>query len=287
MPDLALIDTHVHLWDPARLLYPWLADLPRINARHDLAVFDEARAGREVEAMVFVECTGAMDDAVARREVEWVQDVARADTRLRGIVAHASVERGEAARPHLEWLAAQPLVKGVRRLIQHEPDPAFCAQPFFVEGVRQLARYGLSFDICIYHHQLPAAVELVRACPEVTFVLDHIGKPPIREGRLDPWRGHLRALAALPNAVCKLSGVVTEADPDSWTPDDVRPYIDHAVEAFGFSRLLFGSDWPVLRLAGDYPGWAHLVDEAVRHASDGDRLKLFRTNAERVYRLLP
>ena len=286
MPEFPLIDSHVHLWDPARLLYPWLADAPRLHRRHDLDAFDAARAGVNVEAIVFVECTGAMDDAVSRKEVAWVQDLATADARIQGIVAHASVEQGAAVREHLAWLAAQPLVKGVRRLIQHEPDPRFCLKAEFVEGVRLLAAFDLTFDICIFHHQVPSAVELVRSCPEVSFVLDHLGKPPIREGRLDPWRDELRAMAALPNVVCKLSGVVTEADPDGWTAADVRPYMDHAIDTFGGGRLLFGGDWPVLNLAGDYPTWVRLVDEAAQDASDADRRRLFRANAERVYRLV-
>lgn len=280
-----MTDTHVHLWDLSRAPYAWLDEAPAIHETRGLAEYDAATEGIEVEKLVFVECTGALDDVASRDEVEWVSGLAETDARIRGIVAHASLEKGTDAGGHLAWLAGRPLVKGVRRLIQGEPDPSFCLQPAFVDGVRMLAGYGFTFDVCIVHHQLPSVIRLVDACPDVRFVLDHLGKPAIREGNMEPWKVHLAELAQRPNVVCKLSGALTEADHAAWTPADVRPFLDHALETFGFDRVLYGSDWPVLRLAADYSTWFELVQETVEGCSEEEERKLFKANAEGVYRV--
>jgi len=234
---------------------------------------------------VFVECTGTMDDSASKREVAWVSALAERNERIRGIVAHASLESGAAVYEHLAWLTARPLVRGVRRLLQAEPDAEFCLRPRFVDGVRMLAEFGLSFDACIYHHQLPGLVRLVEKCPEVQFVLDHMGKPAIREGKMDPWREHTQSLASLENVVCKISGAVTEADHDDWTCDQVLPYLEFAMEVFGPERIMFGGDWPVLRLAASYPDWIKLARRSATQMNEDDQKKMFRSNAVRVYRL--
>ncbi|HEY3145658.1 MAG TPA: amidohydrolase family protein, partial [Dongiaceae bacterium] len=147
------------------------------------------------------------------------------------------------------------------------------------------ARHDLVFDICIFHHHLPNAIKMVRQCPEVRFVLDHIGKPGIKAGLTDPWRQHLKELAALPNVTCKISGVSTEADHKNWTREQLRPYIAHTIDAFGFDRVMYGGDWHVLELAGTYPQWVEIVDWVVEGASAAEKRKLFRDNAIRDYRL--
>lgn len=285
MSPFPLTDTHLHLWDQERYPYEWVREHAVLNRSYGLDAFDAACDEVTVGKMIFIECTVSFDDAVARDEVRWVQRLAEHEPRLQGIVAHASLERGTAIRSHLEWLAEQPLVRGVRRLIQDEPAPDFCLQPSFVDGVRLLAAFDFTFDLCVYHHQLPQVIELIRRCPNVQFVLDHIGKPPVRDEVMSPWRERITALAACPNVACKISGVLTEADPEAWTPDAVRPYLEHAIEVFGFERVLFGGDWPVLKLAGTYPGWVQLVRDTVRHASSAERRQLFQDTAERVYRL--
>jgi L-fuconolactonase len=151
--------------------------------------------------------------------------------------------------------------------------------------VRRLAPLGLSFDLCLYHHQLPAAIELVRAIPEVSFILDHLGKPSIRSGVLDPWRDQIRRLAAMDNVTCKVSGMATEADWGAWRPEDLRPYLEVVVEAFGWGRLMFGSDWPVSTLAVTYTRWLEVVEELVAGISATEREALFGGTARRVYRL--
>ena len=158
-------------------------------------------------------------------------------------------------------------------------------KPSFLEALRLLPKYNLAFDACILHSQMPNTLAMMRQCPEVSFVLDHIGKPGIKAGLMDPWRTHIRQMAALPNVVCKLSGVTTEADLKTWTRDQLRPYIDHVIECFGPDRILYGGDWPVSELAGSYLQWLTTLDRATAGFSPTDKRKLFRDNAIRAYRL--
>lgn len=285
MPSFPLVDTHLHLWDPATLHYPWLEQVPPLNRRFGVDDFRAACGDVAVAQMVFVQCDCRPEQALA--EADWVAAAAARDPRLRGLVAFAPLEHGDAVAAHLAQLAARPLVKGVRRLLQSEPDPEFCLRPDFVRGVRALARHGFTFDLCLKHPQLSGAIRLVRHCPEVRFVLDHLGKPDAKAGLLDPWRAELRELAALPNVSCKISGLVTEADHARWTAADLQPYLAHACECFGFDRVLFGGDWPVSTLATDYPRWVQTLDAALDQlgATADERHRLYVRNAEQIYRL--
>ena len=283
MPKFAIVDSHVHFWDPALVPLPWLAGAPAL-ARPALPGDLAAAAGPvAIDHLVFVEA----DVAPGRHldEARWVTGLARAEPRLGAIVAHAPLERGAAVEPDLEALAAMPLVRGVRRLLQDEADEAFCLRPGFVEGVRLLARYGLHGEICVYHRQLGAVLELARRCPETRLVLDHSGKPGIKDGSWEPWATQIKALAGLPNTVCKLSGLVTEADHAAWTPAQLRPYIEHVVAGFGFDRLMFGSDWPVLGLAASYQRWVATLDAALAGAGEAELRRFYRDNALDYYRL--
>lgn len=283
MPTFPIIDTHVHLWDVRRLRYAWHANVPKINRNHLLADFRAACGSVQVAKIVFVQCD--CDPAQSHDEVAFVSELAESDPRLRGIVARASLEKGALVEPDLVKLASNSRVKGVRRLIQSEPDLTFCLQPEFVRGVQLLPRYGLTFDLCLTHIQLANTIALVRQCPNVRFVLDHIAKPDIKAGRLDPWRAQLRELSRLDNVVCKLSGLATEADHAAWQASDLRPYIDHVVDCFGFDRIMFGGDWPVSTLATDYPRWVATVDEALAGCSPDELHRVYVRNAEAFYRI--
>ena len=283
MPDFPIVDTHVHLYDVQRLRYGWMNDAPQLNRTSLPADFDAARGPVRVERMVFVEV--AVDAGLHLAEAEFVQELADRDPRIGGMVAHLPVERGEAIEPELIALERHKALRGIRRLIQDERDPSMCVEPGFIAGVRLLGRHGLSFDICIRHWQMVYAIELVRRCPEVQFVLDHIGKPDIRRGLREPWWSQMRALASLPNVACKISGVATEADHRNWTKDQLKPYVAHAIDCFGFDRAMFGSDWTVMELATRYPDWVALVDETIAGASAAEKRKLYRDNAIRIYRL--
>ena len=278
---LKIADSHVHFWDPRRLRYAWLDELPALN---HACLPDDLPAqgpGWTVETLIFVQADCLPEQGLA--EVDWVAGLAARDPRVRTIVAFAPLEQGEGAHPVLEQLQSRPLVKGVRRLIQSEP-LGFSQQPGFVAGVRLLADYGFSFDLCIKHPQLRDVIQLARRCPQVSFVLDHIGKPDIKSGQLDPWREHLAGLAALPNVMCKLSGLVTEADWQRWQPADLRPYLDHVLEVFGVDRVMFGSDAPVLTLAATYPRWVETLLEATQALSEAEKDKLFYANAAAFYK---
>jgi L-fuconolactonase len=283
MIDFPVIDTHVHLLDTKRFTYSWASGAPKLG--RDWTPEDLMVAARpyQIESFVFVEVDVDMPQYLD--EAEWVQSIANKDARLKGCVACLPLERGASLEPEMARLAKLPVMRGVRRLIQNQPDPDFTLRPDFLAAVKLLPRYGLSFDICIFHHQLSKTLEFVRKCPEVSFVLDHIAKPGIKAGLTEPWRGQLKELARLPNVVCKLSGVTTEADHQSWTRDQLRPYIDHVVDCFGFDRLIYGGDWPVSELAGRYTDWLEVLDWATSGCSKEDKRRLFHDNAIRVYRL--
>ncbi len=283
MPNFPIVDTHLHIWDLTRLRYPWLASVPPINRSHLIADYRRACGPVAVAKMVFLQCD--CDPVQAQAEADWVTEVAKVEPRIRGIVAWAPLEKGEAAGGAVTKLAANVLVKGIRRLIQSEADLGFCLQPGFVRGVQALPAHGLSFDLCINHRQLANTIQLVRRCPGVRFVLDHIGKPDIKAGLLDPWREELGELARMDNVWCKLSGLVTEADHGKWKPADLKPYIDHVVECFGFDRVMFGGDWPVSTLASDYPRWVTTVDAALSGSSPDELHRLYVRNAEQFYRV--
>jgi L-fuconolactonase len=283
MPNFPIVDTHLHIWDLKRLRYPWLASVPMLNKNHLIEDYQQACGPVQVAKMVFLQCE--CDPAQFQAEADWVTEVSRLDPRIRGIVPWAPLEKGDAAEADLARLAANPLIKGIRRIIQFEADQEFCLRPDFVRGVQLLPRHGLSFDLCINHKQLANTLKLVRQCPNVKFIMDHIAKPDIKAGLLDPWRAEMRELAKSPNVWCKLSGLVTEADFQKWTAADLRPYIDHVLDCFGFDRVIFGGDWPVSTQATDYPRWVNTVDDALKGASPDELHKLYVRNAEAFYRV--
>jgi predicted TIM-barrel fold metal-dependent hydrolase len=284
MPDVPVIDAHVHLWDPRRFRMPWLDANARLRRSFDLADFSQANDGLGIEAIVYVEVD--VRPAYGLLEAQWAAEQAEHSPLVAGIVATAPLEDGAPVSSYLDALVQiSPRIKGVRRLIQSETDPEFQIQPDFLDGVRLLPRYGLSFDICIQQAQLARSIQMVRACPETFFVLDHLGKPNVQSGQLEPWRDQIAELAELPNVACKVSGLVTEADLTHWTVADLKPYVLHVLEAFGEDRVLFGGDWPVVTMAASYRQWVTSLDQLTSHLSPDARKKLWADNARRVYRL--
>jgi L-fuconolactonase len=283
MIDFPIIDAHIHLLDQKRFGYAWASGAPAL--KRDWTPDDLARSAKpyEIEGLVFVEVD--VDEPQYLDEASWVNELSQRDRRVLGAVVCLPLERGPAIEPEMARVAKLNVVRGVRRLIQNQPDPDFVLKPGFLEALRLLPKHNLVFDVCIFHSQAPNTLKMMRACPEVAFVLDHIGKPGVKAGLRDPWREHIRAMATLPNVVCKLSGVTTEADHMAWTRDQLRPYIDHVIECFGPDRILYGGDWPVSELAGSYLQWLATLDLATAGLSKADKRKLFRDNAVATYRL--
>lgn len=278
-----ITDSHLHLWDNNNLNYPWLEKMPTLNQSFLLTDLMDATKSLHIESFVFVQAECEPQQSLA--EVNWVFELAKRDARIHGIVAHAPLELGADVKPHLTALKENKLVKGVRRLLQAETDD-FCLEKKFVTGVQLLSDYNFSFDLCVKPHQLPAAIRLVEQCQDVRFVLNHLGKPNIAKKQLQPWQDNISQLASFKNVWCKISGLTTEAHHQTWCSDDLRPYINHAIKEFTFDRVMFGSDWPVVNLAGSYTHWAHTLYDLLSHQfAEPELKKLFHENVWRFYQL--
>ena len=218
-------------------------------------------------------------------EAEWVSGLFESVPQLRGIVASVALEEGARVEGALAELAAMEHVKAVRRLIEFEPDVDFCLQPGFVEGVKLLAKYDLSFDICVKHFQLANAVELVRCCPRSTSCsITSANRRSERDNSI-PGATIFAPSRPYPMSAARFQGVVTEADHDNWSREQLRPYLDQAIDAFGIDRVMFGSDWPVFELTHRYEEWVDIVEWTMSGSSEGEMRKLFRDNAIAFYRL--
>lgn len=272
------VDAHHHVWDLSVRDQDWIDEHSPI--RRDFTVTDlapEARAAG-VDRTILVQTI-----TVAEETPEFLALAAEHEL-IAGVVGWTDLTSPGVAEElaRLRELPGGRYLKGIRHQVQGEPDPEWLLRPDVRRGLTAVADAGLVHDLVVLPHQLPACVKAAAALPELTFVLDHLGKPPIASGALEPWASDVRALAALPNTVCKLSGLVTEADPASWTVDDLRPYADTVLDAFGPARLMFGSDWPVCTLAATYGevlGAAHQLTDA------HDRTQIFEGTATRVYTL--
>lgn len=277
----AVIDTHVHFIDPGRLDYRWLEGiLDRPHTPADYAG-EHAReqAGEHPAPPEAIMVEASRVPGQATDEVSWIRQEAAARPWIRGIVAHADIEDPQADRA-LSAYSAEPLVVGVRRNLQDEAD-GFVASAAMLRGLNLLGEYGLPFDACIRARQLPELTDAARRCPQTTIVLDHLGKPRPGPGH-DAWRAAIRELSTLPNVACKLSGLSTEAP--AGTP---REYfietLTHALESFSAERCLYGSDWPVLKLATTAAEWHALVRDAVERHDPNAVPAVMAGNAERLY----
>ena len=276
---LKIVDTHQHLWDTENLEYPWLEDFDLLAKRYTAEDYREAIGDLNVVKSVHVEGDPAEADVV--KEVEWLTEIADTDGMIGAIAAAAPLEKPNATAI-LEQLGGFGLVVGVRRMAWHHPDPRFYASPELINGVKLLTKFDLSFELCANHVQLPAAIELVKATPDVRHALNHCGGPDIKGGQFEPWATHIRELAAFENVHCKVSGIVTTAS-ENWTREELKPYIQHLVEAFGYERLMFGSDWPVCTLTATYQEWVAALLWAIEAASDAEKNRLFYENASEFY----
>ncbi len=270
------LDSHQHFWSYDAAQYPWI---PKGSPLHRDWLPDDLAP---LLAAVGLDGCVAVQARQTVEESRWLLTLADHAPIIRGVVGWVDL-RSERVGEQLAELARHPKFRGVRHVVQEEPDVNFMLGAAFQRGIGTLHQFGLTYDILIFPKQLPAAIELVRKFPEQPFVLDHIAKPPIKVGTLSPWREQLRELAKSPAVLCKVSGMVTEADHTNWQTDDFRPFLDVVFEAFGEDRLMSGSDWPVCLLAGSYERVFKLVDDYARPLSAIAREKLFGGNAARFY----
>ena len=275
------IDAHQHFWAYSRAEYPWIGPgMERLARDYLPADLEEVARPLGIDGSVAVQARQSL------AESDWLLELAAANPFIKGVVGWVDL-RSAAVADDLARLAAAPKFVGVRHVVQDEPNPRFLLGDDFVRGVRTLHQFGLAYDLLVFPHQLPAAVELAGLLPEQPFVLDHLGKPRIKAGEIDDWQADLRALARHENVCCKLSGMVTEADWAAWRPDDFTQYLNVALEALGPDRLMLGSDWPVCRLAAEYGEVIGVVEEAVSRLTPTEQAAIRGSTATRFYRLEP
>jgi L-fuconolactonase len=276
------VDAHHHFWDPARADYPWMTDelaaIRRAFGPDDLRPLLEATG---IARTVLVQTLASLEESA-----EFLA-TAQEEPFVAGVVGWVNL-RHPGVGDQIAELRAGPggeKLVGIRHQVHDEQDPEWLKRQDVRRGLSAVESAGLVFDLLVRTRELPAAVETVGARPGQRFVLDHIAKPPISSRRLEPWRARIRRLAELPNVVCKLSGLVTEADWKTWTVDDLRPYFREVVDAFGPKRLMFGSDWPVCLVAADYARVVATTQELVSDLSDEDRARIFGRTAIESYGL--
>ncbi|WP_341836614.1 amidohydrolase family protein [Chitinophaga pollutisoli] len=275
---MKMIDTHLHLWDTARLHYLWLQELPQLQGAFLTEQYRQATAGLEVDRMIFVQCECLPDENLA--EMDLVLEQAALDPRIAGMVAYAALEQGAAS---LQAFTGKPFVKGIRRM--YDDSPGICCSPLFLESARAMPLHGLSMDISAQPHALADTARMITQCPDTQFILDHLGKPAIRGKQLEVFKRDMDMLAKFPNLAAKLSGLITEAAWHQWQVEEIAPYIHHAISCFGEDRLMFGGDWPVVLLAGNWAKWVEALREILADYPVAVQEKIWYGNATRFYRL--
>jgi L-fuconolactonase len=272
------VDAHQHFWWYTTEEFGWIDDA-MAAIRRDFLPVDLLPLMNEsgIDATVAVQARQSLE------ETEWLLRLADENDWIAGVVGWVPL-----ADPHVETalakLSANAKLKGVRHVLQGEADEYFHRQDFNA-GIALLKRYSLTYDVLVVERQLPAAIQLVDRHPNQPFVLDHVAKPRIAAGEIEPWRSRIQELARRPHVVCKLSGMVTEADFQCWSIEDLRPYVETVLEAFGPGRLLFGSDWPVCTVASSYSRWISVVNAFLSDLSSNEQESVFGGNAAKFYGL--
>ena len=272
------IDAHHHFWHYNTRDYGWISDEMAV-LRRDFLPSDLKPVLKEagIDRVVSVQARQCVE------ETEWLLSLAEENDFIAGVVGWLPIASPEFPAL-LERFAANPKLRALRHVVQDEPDDRFILGEAFNRGVDAILPTGLAYDILIFERHLPYAVEFVRRhSPEQVFVLDHIAKPKIAAGELQPWAGNLRTLATFPNVFCKLSGLVTEADIHNWTPAQLRPYMETVLEAFGPDRVMFGSDWPVCTCATSYLAWRNVVGDFIATLSEHEQAQIMGLNALKAY----
>lgn len=273
------IDSHQHFWNYDAAEYPWISDELAVLRRD----FTPADLKQELDDVGISGCV-AVQARQNLAEGRWLNSLAEDNSFIKGVVGWVDL-RSEDVDAQLDELNAHPRFVGVRHVVQDEPDDRFIVGEEFLKGIALLGKYELRYDILVFPRQLPATLELVKKFPDQPFVLDHIAKPPIKAGVVDPWDTQVRQLAKFPNVMCKVSGMVTEADWENWEVDHFDPYLDVVLDAFGPKRLMYGSDWPVCTLAGSYKQVQSLALRLADRLSDDEQALFWGGNAVDFYGL--
>lgn len=274
---MRIVDTHLHLIYPEAFSYPWLDGAPELKRPWTAEAYWAEAEDLGIEAAIHMEVDVIETDMIA--ESEFALNV---HPRVIAAIANGRPENKDFPA-YLEKLAAIGGVKGIRRLLQFQP-AELSQRALFIENVKRLPAYKMNFDICLKSHELPIAEALVAAAPDVQFILDHCGNPKIGEGEWDTWANRIEAIAAMPNVVCKVSGILANVK-GNWTVDQLRPYVEHVIATFGWDRVVWGSDHPVVTLFADLTRWVHATEEIIGRCSETEKEKLLFRNAERIYRL--
>lgn len=274
-----LIDAHQHFWQYNAQEYPWIDDSMRA-IRRDFMPEDLAELTKDVgvQGVVSVQARQSLT------ETNWLLDLAEANRFILGVVGWVPLTDPDLDEM-LSELAERKKFKGVRHVVQDESDDNFILGKEFGKGIARLREYDLTYDILICERHLPQTIQFVDRHPNQVFVLDHAAKPRIKETMIQPWRDNLAKLAKRKNVYCKISGLASEADWQTWSKQQLRPYLETILNAFGPDRLIFGSDWPVCLLAVDYARWLELMREFTRELSEDEQARIFGGTAVEAYRL--
>ena len=274
-----IIDSHQHFWQLGRFDYPWMNSSLGVLYRDYLPDQLEAiLAQNGVDKTVLVQASNSVEES------RWLLNLADEHPFIAGVVGWVDLGSDDVDR-QLDELVPHPKFKGVRHLVESEPADDWLIQPQVLRGLKRLSTYGVSYDLLVHTRHLKYIQKVVDACPDLKLVIDHMAKPPIANGEIETWRQELRQVAANERIYCKLSGLVTEANWTSWTKSDLRPYVDCALELFGSSRLLFGSDHPVCLLAASYKLVLASFRELLNELSGAEQQKIFGSNAAEFYGL--
>lgn len=273
------LDAHQHFWEYNFAEYGWIGE--------EMKAIRQSFLPENLEPLLV---QSGMDGCIAVQarqsltETQWLLQLADRHEFIKGVVGWVDLCSDD-VRNQLELFASNPYLRGVRHVVQDEPDLQYVLREDFQRGISLLKEFNLTYDLLVSKEQLPYAVELVKAFPEQRFVLDHLAKPDIKSGILSPWKEALESLAAQPNAYCKLSGIVTEADWGNWTPQDFTSYLNIAIEAFGAERLMFGSDWPVSNLSATYSDVYGLITMHIHSLSVSDQQMILGDTCAAFYHI--
>jgi len=273
------LDSHQHFWKYSPQQHNWIDD-SMVSLKRDFLPNDlePHLVKNKIEACVVVQADQS------EKETEFLLEMAAQYEFIKGVVGWVDL-RAKNVEERLKFYCQNQYFKGVRHIVQSEKQD-FLLDPAFQNGIGKLGNLNLTYDLLIYSHQIEAAIKLVSQFPNQKFVLDHLAKPNIKNGKIDPWKNQIQRLAQFSNVSCKISGMVTEADHSQWKPSDFIPYLDIVFDAFGENRILFGSDWPVCLLAASYQEVYQLITDYTANFSLEQRDKLFGANAERFYNII-